>query len=79
LISYSDETNTALKVAHCSNTNCTTATTTTLDSTDSVGWYTSITIGTDGLGLISYSDNTNSELKVAHCENAFCSPYFRRR
>jgi hypothetical protein len=44
-----------------------------------VGWYTSITIGTDGLGLISYRDQTNDDLKVAHCENTFCSPYFRRR
>ena len=79
LISYYDGTNSALKVAHCSNTACTSATTTTLDSDGGVGYYTSITIGADGLGLISYYDATNDNLKVAHCENAFCSPYFRRR
>jgi hypothetical protein len=79
LISYIDSTNGDLKVAHCSNTNCTTATIIALDETGVVGRDTSITIGADGLGLISYRETTNGALKVAHCENAFCSPYFRRR
>jgi hypothetical protein len=79
LISYYDSTNSDLKVAHCSDTNCTAATITTLDSTGVVGLGTSVTIGADGLGLISYRDATNDDLKVAHCENAFCAPYFRRR
>ena len=65
--------------AYCSDTNCIAATITTLDSTGDVGWYTSVTIGADGLGLISNYDDTRENLKVAHCENAFCSPYFRRR
>jgi len=88
LISYTDHSNftSALKVAHCSNAACTTATKTTVDSDWGTGYYTSITIGTDGLGLISYADLPNSGgilanfyLKVLHCENAFCSPHFRRR
>ena len=79
LISYYDASNEDLKVAHCSNTNCTAATTSTLDEPGDVGWLTSVTIGADGLGLISYFDFTNEDLKVAHCENAFCAPYFRRR
>jgi hypothetical protein len=61
-----------LEVAHCSNTNCTAATT-TLDSAGIVGEYTSITIGADGLGLISYRDATNGDLKVAHCSNTACT------
>ena len=52
---------------------------TTLDSDGIVGWYTSITIGADGLPVISYRDATNEDLKVARCSNAFCAPYFRRR
>jgi hypothetical protein len=52
---------------------CSSATTSTLDSTDDVGQHTSITIGSDGLGLISYYDYTNRDLKVAHCSNAACS------
>lgn len=73
LISYYDATNTALKVAHCSNVECTAATLTTLDDTANVGEYTSITIGSDGLGLISYYDRSNGNLKTAHCTNALCS------
>ena len=47
--------------------------------TCAVGWYSSITIGADGLPIISYFDDTNDDLKVARCSNAFCAPYFRRR
>jgi len=38
-----------------------------------VGYYTSITIGSDGLGLISYYDYGNGHLKVVHCGNVACS------
>lgn len=62
-----------LKVAHCSNVSCTSATLTALDTTNNTGWYTSITTGADGLGLISYYDLTNGELKIAHCSNANCT------
>ena len=73
LISYFDETNDDLKVAHCSNTNCTAATITSLDTTGLVGYKTSVTIGADGLGLISYYDASNDDLKVAHCSNTNCT------
>ena len=52
---------------------------TPIDTVGDVGYYTSVTIGADGLGLISYYDSTEGDLKVAHCENAFCSSYFRRK
>ncbi|HET9317533.1 MAG TPA: hypothetical protein VFQ51_18215, partial [Vicinamibacteria bacterium] len=45
------------------------ATRTVIDSSGYVGAYSSVAIGTDGLGLISYYDATNSALKVAHCSN----------
>ena len=73
LISYYDADNYDLKVAHCSNTACTTSTITTLDTTGNVGAYGSLTIGADGLGLISYYDLTNDDLKVAHCSNTACT------
>jgi hypothetical protein len=73
LISYYDNTNQDLKVAHCTNVACTSATKSTLDSTGDVGAYTSVTIGADGFGLISYKDGTNSDLKVAHCNNTACT------
>jgi len=79
LISSYDETNGDLKVAHCADSACTSATLTTVDRAGNVGQYSAVTIGTDGLALISYYDETNSDLKVAHCSNLFCVPYHRRR
>ena len=73
LISYCDDNNYDLKVAHCNDTACSTATAYTLDATGSVGYFPSIAIGTDGLGLIGYYDATNGDLKVAHCNNTACS------
>ena len=51
----------------------------TLDSAGFVGFFTSITIGADGLGLISYRDATNSALKVAHCASPLCTAFALRR
>jgi hypothetical protein len=79
LISYYDFSNGDLKVAHCSNVACGTATVTTLDSTGDIGRYAPVTIGAGGLGLISYFDNLLGDLKVAHCSNTFCLPNHRRR
>ncbi len=62
-----------LKVAHCGDVACTSASTTTIDSAGVVGSYTSITIGADGLPVISYFDITNSSLKVAHCDDVACT------
>jgi hypothetical protein len=73
LISYWDVANGRLKVAHCNDLDCSTATKTTIDSTGDVGGYTSITIGSDGLGLISYYSFSGQELKVAHCADLDCS------
>jgi len=74
VISYLDSTNADLKVAKCTNAACSgSATISTVDSTGFVGYYTSITIGTDGLPVISYYDNTLGALKVAKCSNAACS------
>lgn len=78
LISYYESTSPTtgrLKVAHCNNAACTSATITPLPdpSSTNYGQYTSITIGADGRGLISYYDVTNANLKVAHCSDDPCS------
>jgi hypothetical protein len=79
LITYYDFSNGDLKVAHCSNAACSTATTATLDGAGNVGRSSSVTIGPDGLGLISYWDLTNGDLKTIHCGNTLCTPFVRRR
>lgn len=73
LIAYHDAANLDLKVAHCNDLACASATTTTLDSAGEVGLDPEIAIGQDGLGVISYHDATNQDLKVAHCTDVVCS------
>jgi hypothetical protein len=75
VISYFDQTAAALKVAQCGNAACTTGYTLTTvdDPPTTVGYYTSIAIGTDGLPVISYQDYSAWVLKVAHCGNAACT------
>jgi uncharacterized Fe-S center protein len=76
VISYHDLTSDDLRVAHCTNTACTTFDTpTTVDSTGVTGEFTSIAIGTDGFPVISYHDVTNDDLRVAHCTNAACTSF----
>src|SRR5206468_3816321 len=75
LISSFDETNGDLKVAHCSNVACTSATLTTLTmlkSEDNVGQFTSVT-SAGGRGGISYYDSTGQVLKLAPCPDLACS------
>jgi hypothetical protein len=79
LISYRDESNSALKVAHCSNVLCTSATASTIDSPGDTGRTPSLTIGVDGLGLIAYFDATNQDLRIAHLSNVNGTPHHRDR
>jgi len=74
VVSYYDDTNGDLKVLKCGNDACSIGNTITIvDRTGEIGWYTSITIGTDDFPVISYQDNTNFYLKVLKCGNAACS------
>ena len=74
VISFYDATNGDLKLVQCNNISCSViGLTTTLDSADEVGRYTSIAIGADNNPVISYYDITNSGLKVVHCGNITCS------
>ncbi|MCH9039745.1 MAG: hypothetical protein IIC23_10180, partial [Chloroflexi bacterium] len=73
VISYYDAGDKDLKVAHCSNTACTSSTISTVDSVGDVGMFSSISIGVDGFPLVSYFDETGGNLKLAHCSNASCS------
>lgn len=76
VIAYHNETAGTLKVAKCVNGDCSGGTiVTTVDDhpTNTVGEFTSIAIGTDGLPVISYYDATAGGLKVAKCVNVNCT------
>jgi hypothetical protein len=74
VIAYTDDQNSDLKIAKCSNSACSAgATLTTVDSVGNVGKGASIAIGLDGLPVVSYVDSTNSRLRVVKCGNAACN------
>jgi hypothetical protein len=81
VISYYDGSglNQDLKVAHCGNVTCTTASYLAVDTAGQVGWNTSITVGSDGLPFVSYRDVSGDAVKGLHCPNVFCAAYLRRR
>jgi len=73
IISYYESTKADLKVAHCDDIACTSATINNLDYEGNTGQYPSITIGADGLPIISYYDKSLTSLKVAHCDDTACT------
>jgi len=79
VISYRDGQSNDLKVAHCTNTSCSTSTITTVDFAVDLNDATSIAIGTDGLPVISYFDDDGLDLKVTKCTNPNCLNNWIRR
>ena len=73
LIAYYDAINKDLRVAHCVDVACSSATISVVDAAGDVGQAASLAIAADGLGLISYDDATQGVLKVAHCSDAACT------
>ncbi|MGE0360330.1 MAG: hypothetical protein AB7H93_04740 [Vicinamibacterales bacterium] len=75
LISYLDDTAGTLRVTHCGNVACTAGNTSTTvdDPAQVVGGYTSLAIGSDGLGVIGHSDFGANTLRVTHCVNVACT------
>jgi hypothetical protein len=74
VVSYFDVNKGMLKVAKCSNASCSAVNPPVpVDSSEDVGYYTSIAIGIDGFPVISYQDGSNACLKVAKCSSASCS------
>jgi hypothetical protein len=68
LVAYRDETNGTLKVAHCTDAACTSA---TLSTIDAGGTSLALAIGSDGRGLIAYV--AGGSVKAAHCNDVACT------
>jgi len=73
-ISYYDFSNGALLVLHCGDLSCASGNTrSTVDSAGDAGWYSSLTIGADGMPVVSYHNATSGDLRVAHCDEITCA------
>jgi hypothetical protein len=66
-----------LSVAHCGNFACSSATSTAVDTDGDTGELSSVTTGSDGLGLLSYYDESSDTLRVGHCNTSACSTITR--
>ncbi|MBI2590874.1 MAG: hypothetical protein HYW33_03280, partial [Candidatus Blackburnbacteria bacterium] len=74
IVSYFNATTSDLKVLKCGNVYCNTGNTiTTVASTNTVGRYSSIKIGPDGLPRIFYYDTTNGDPRLLICGSQTCS------
>ncbi len=62
-----------LKFVQCTNDDCSTNSTTTVDSAGDVGYYNSLAIADDGFARISYYDYDNGNLQFVQCTNDDCS------
>jgi hypothetical protein len=80
LISYSSFSVEHVRVAHCSNPACSEATLSTLGGPNDFAFQTtSVTIGSDGLGLIAFVEPKGLVPKVAHCNDVACMTRRSRR
>ncbi len=74
-IAYTDGTNYYLKLARCTNADCSSVTTTTVDNThaDATYYGVHIALAADGTLRIAYADDTGNELFYARCYDADCT------
>lgn len=73
-MAYQDNTNFHLRYTRCTNADCTTANSTTIDSgINAANTGVSIAIGSDGFPRIAYDDETNFAAKFAQCTNNDCT------
>jgi hypothetical protein len=72
IVSYFNDTDDTLKVAHCTQLDCTgTVNTRTIGAMDATTGRTAIAVGTDGFAVVAYQ--SGGILQVAHCSNVACS------
>lgn len=75
VISYYDQTNTALKFVHCGDEACSNPTIRTLDSAGSVGSFTSLALDKSDNPVVLYFNSVtgaNSNLKMIRCADPTC-------
>lgn len=79
LITHWDETNKDLRILHCEDPGCETATARVFDDDNRILPYSSVVIDTDGLPLVAYPDqianlfSVSSGIRIARCNDAACT------
>ncbi|WKZ81701.1 MAG: cell wall-binding repeat-containing protein [Acidimicrobiia bacterium] len=73
VISYYDAGPDDLELVRCNDLTCGSKTTTTVDSSGSVGLHTSLVLDSSGFPVISYRSFSSGDLKLARCHDATCT------
>ena len=76
VVSYFDTTNGDLRLLHCDDPNCADDENddiSTVDTTGTVGLYTSLVLSAAGNPVVSYYDFSNGDLKLLRCVNPTCN------
>ena len=71
VVSYQDRANMDLKLAMCTDVACSNPRITTIDSTESTGYYNALALTTANIPVISYV--TGTDFKLAVCNNTLCT------
>ena len=74
VVSYSDETNSDLKILHCNDINCDGGdeSITIPDTVGNVGLGSSLELDSSGFPLVSYLDLSNGSTNILHCNDVNC-------
>lgn len=74
VIAYNDTTNGDLRIAHCSNADCSAGTSiVTADSAGVTGLMPSMRLRPSGLPAVAYYDASQADLRILSCADALCA------
>ena len=73
VVAYVDGTNSALKLLHCGDANCSSGNSVVTAVSSNVNGYVSMQLDSSGFPVIVYKENSAGNFAVIHCSDANCS------